>query len=129
MIATDDINPNRQGRPSPVKVAIFHLRSADAFQSLDFFKLFDAASGVIDADVIQRTDMQVQPGETLTIAGEFDPETTHVGVLAAFRDIDNADWRTVLALPEKTLTEKLNPFADKKLVVLVDGLAVSATVE
>ena len=129
LIATDNINPNRQGRASPVKVVIFHLRSADAFQSLDFFNLVNPDSGAIDADVIQRIDMQVQPGDTLSIAGEFDPETTHIGVLAAFRDIDNADWRTVLPLPEKSLTEKLNPFADKRLVVRIDGLAITAAVE
>jgi len=129
LIAADNINPNRQGRASPVTVAIFHLKSADAFQSMDFFNLFDADSGAIDADLIQRTNMQIQPGESLPIASEFDPETTHIGVLAAFRDIDNADWRTVLPLPEKKLTEKLNPFSDKRLVVRVDDLSVSATVE
>ena len=129
LIATETVNPNRDGRASPVTVVVFHLKSADAFMSQDFFNLYDKDSGVIDADLIQRIDMQVQPGQTLPMASEFDPETTHIGVLAAFRDIDNAKWREIIALPEKSLMEKLNPFSDKKLIVTVDSLSVSAVVE
>lgn len=129
LIASETINPNRDGRASPVTVVVFHLKSADAFMSQDFFNLYDKDSGAIDADLIQRIDMQVQPGQTLPMASEFDPETTHIGVLAAFRDIDNAKWREIIALPEKSLMEKLNPFSDKKLIVTVDALSVSAAVK
>ena len=129
IIASESINPNRDGRASPVTVVVFHLKSADAFMSQDFFNLYDKNTGVIDADLIQRIDMQVQPGQTLPMASEFDPETTHIGVLAAFRDIDNAEWREIIALPEKSLMEKINPFSDKKLIITVDTLSISAVVE
>ena len=129
LIASADINPNREGRASPVTIVIFHLKSADAFLTKDFFNLYNADSGALASDQIQRIDMQIQPGQTLAIASEFDPETTHIGVLAAFRDIDNAEWRAVVALPEIGLVGKLNPFSKKKLVVSVDKLSVSAEVQ
>ena len=129
LLASTTINPNRDGRASPVTVVIYHLKSSEAFMSADFFNLYQPDSGVIAADLIRRTDMQVQPGQTLELSSEFDPETTHIGILAAFRDIDNASWRTLVEMPEKKLTEKLNPFAKKKLIVQVDELSVAARVE
>ena len=129
LIAADDINPNRDGRPSPVTVAIYQLKSPDAFMSLDFFNLYDASSGALAADQIQRIDMQVQPGQVLPLASEFDPETSHIGILAAFRDIDQAEWRAIVELPDKKLREKINPFSKRKLIVRVDSLSVSASVE
>jgi type VI secretion system protein VasD len=128
LIASESINPNREGRPSPVTVVILHLKGADAFLTQDFFNLYNADSGVLGADLIQRTDMQIQPGQTLSIGSEFDPETTHVGVLAAFRDIDSAGWRALVALPEKSLKEKINPFSKQKLIISVDELQVTAEV-
>jgi len=129
VVAADDLNPNRDGRASPVTVAIFHLKSGDAFQAGDFFNLYNPDSGIIAADLIKRTDMQIQPGQVLPIASEFDPETTHIGVLVAFRDINNAVWRAVLPLPEKSLKEKLNPFSKKKLMINVERLSVTVGVE
>jgi type VI secretion system protein VasD len=73
--------------------------------------------------------VQIQPGQTLPIPSEFDPETTHIGVLAAFRDIDNSEWRAIVALPEKGLKEKLNPFSKQKLIVTLDKLSISAEVK
>lgn len=129
LIASATINPNREGRASPVTVVIYHLKSAEAFWAMDFFNLYNKDSGAIADDLIKRVDMQVQPGQTLPLASEFDPETTHIGVLVAFRDIDNADWRVVLALPEKGLMAKMNPFSNKKLIVNVEELSVTAEVK
>jgi len=129
VIASAELNPNRDGRASPVTVAIFHLKSGDAFQSGDFFGLYDPDNGIIANDLIKRIDMQLQPGQVLPIASEFDPETTHIGVLVAFRDIDNAEWRAVLPLPEKSLKDKLNPFSKKKLMINVERLSVTVGVE
>lgn len=129
LVTSDSINPNRDGRASPVTVVIYYLKDGNAFMTLDFFNLYDPDSGALAADLIQRTDVQVAPGQTLPLASEFDPETTHIGVLAAFRDIDNAQWRAIIAVPEKGLKDKLNLFSKKKLVVTVDTLSVSAVVE
>ena len=97
--------------------------------SAGFFNLYQADGGAIDADLIQRIDMQVQPGQLVELNSEFNPDTTHIGILAAFRDIDNASWRALVEMPDKSLTEKLNPFSKKKLIVQVDELSVTAGIE
>lgn len=129
LVASEDSNPNREGRASPVTVVIYQLKSAEAFSSGDFFNLYQADSGMLGADLIQRTDMQIQPGQSLEIASKFDPETNYIGVLAAFRDIDSAQWRAVVALPEKRLRDRINPFAKKRLAVNVDALSIEAKIE
>jgi len=126
--AVEDLNPDYQGRPSPVKVIMFQLSAADAFDNADFFSLFDPESGVLGGDELARTEMLLQPGESREWEAEFDEATIAVGVVAAFRDIENAQWRASVVLAEKGITDKLL-FKKKKLKVTVDSLAVSVTTE
>jgi len=126
--AVEELNPDYQGRPSPVKVIMFQLSAADAFDNADFFSLFDPESGVLGGDELARTEMLLQPGESREWEAEFDEATIVVGVVAAFRDIENAQWRASAALVEQGITGKIL-FKKKKLKVTVDSLAVSVTTE
>lgn len=129
LIAAGNVNPNRNGRASPVKVVVFHLRNSEAFLAGDFFSLYDRKSAVLADDQISRVDIQITPGQQRALGSEFDPETRFIGVLAAFQQIDQANWRALLPLPETKLREKLNPFAEKKLRILVEDLSVNASIE
>jgi len=122
-----ELNPDYQGRPSPVKIIIFQLVSADAFNSADFFSLFDPESGVLGGDELARTEIMLQPGETREWEPEFDPETQFVGVIGAFRDIENAQWRASMALAERGMAAKI--MRKKNLKIAVDSLAVSVSTE
>ena len=39
--ADPSVNPDRGGRPSPIVVRVYELKSVAAFNSADFFSLFD----------------------------------------------------------------------------------------
>ena len=125
--AVETLNPDYQGRPSPVKIIVVQLKSADAFNNADFFSLFDAESGVLGGDELARTEMLLQPGETREWVPEFDPETEFVGVVGAFRDIENAQWRASAAVVERGITAKI--MRKKNLKIAVDALAVSVSTE
>lgn len=125
--AVEGLNPDHQGRPSPVKIIVFQLASADAFANADFFSLFDPESGVLGGDELARTELLLQPGETRRWEPEFSDETLFVGVIAAFRDIENAQWRASVALTGQGIAAKL--FKKKKLKIAVDTLAVSVSTE
>ena len=95
VVAAADVNPDFQGRASPVKVIVYQLRASDAFLAGDFFSLYDANSELLAADLIDRQEFLLQPGETRVFNSEFDPETRFIGVIAAYRDIENAQFRGV----------------------------------
>jgi type VI secretion system protein VasD len=123
LTAAEDLNPDYQGRPSPVNLIVFQLTSADAFSTLDFFSLFDPEAAALGGDMLSRTQMLLQPGEVREWEADFEKETRYVGVIAAYRDIENAQWRAVVELPEKGLIGRF--FKKNKLYIAVDSLAVT----
>ena len=125
MTAVELLNPDYKGRPSPVNVIVFQLASGDLFQNADFFSLFEPEASVLGGDVLGRTQMLLQPGEVREWEAEFSKETQFIGVVAAFRDIENAQWRASVALPRKGLIGRL--FRKTKLRIDVDALAVTVS--
>ena len=123
--AAEVLNPDYQGRSSPVNIIVFQLTSADAFANADFFSLFDADAAVLGGDVLGRTQLLLQPGEGREWNTEFDRETRFVGVIAAYRDIENAQWRATVALPKKGFIGRF--FRKNKLKIVVDTLAISVS--
>ncbi len=122
-----ELNPDYRGRPSPVVLIMFQLRALDGFQNADFYSLYEPKPEVIAADVISRTQMTLQPGEARPFEGEFDEAARYIGVVAAFRDIENAEWRDVVELPQKGFFKKF--FSKNKLKLQLEALAVSLSLE
>jgi type VI secretion system protein VasD len=114
------VNPDIVGRPSPVAVKIYQLRTAGGFQSADFFGLYSNATAVLGPDLIASRDVVVRPGESTRFDEEIDPRTRFVGIVAGFRDVQNARWRAVVPVPAKGL-------ADHVLEVRLNNLAAEAS--
>ena len=124
---SEDLNPDYRGRPSPVTLIIFQLKSADAYQNADFFSLYAPDSGPLGGDLIARSQRMLQPGQSFDIEEQFDEEARFIGVVAAFRDIEHAEWRGLVELPQKGFFKKV--FSRSKLLIELQSLAVVAKVE
>lgn len=120
------LNPDVNGRPSPVRVYVFQLRTSGAFESADFVSLYQKPDAVLGADLLSSDNFPVQPGSSRAWSAELDPATRHLGVVVAFRDIAQAQWRAGLSLPEEDVADYL---ADRRLSIRVDELAVSMSLE
>lgn len=113
--AAGDINPDPSGRPSPVVLRVYQLAAPTQFQSADFFQLFDKEAPTLGPDLVGREDLTIAPGGTRVLTIPLKPNAQAIGIAAAFRDIDQATWRALVAVPP-TKTTKLK--ADvKKLEV------------
>jgi type VI secretion system protein VasD len=93
------VNPDARGRPSPIVVRMFELKSLAAFNASDFFSLFDRERETLGADLVAREELQLQPQEQRSFDRVLQSETRYVGVVAAFRDLEQARWRS--AIPVK----------------------------
>ena len=103
--ASADANPDGTGRPSPVVVRVYQLRTDAAFASADFFALYDDDQKVLGQELISRDEYVLAPSESRVIDVAVSGDTRFVGAIAAFRDIRNAQWRTaVAAVPQKAMT-------------------------
>lgn len=113
--AARDLNPDRNGRPSPIVFYIYELESSQEFGAADFFELTDAGSPRT-AGILSRHERQISPGDRMRFDDEVSPDTRYLGVVAAYRDIQNARWRASASLLEGTANE---------LEITLDQLTVS----
>jgi type VI secretion system protein VasD len=97
----EDVNPDPGGRASPVVVRVYQLRSLDAFKSADFFAIYDNEVATLGQTFVQRDEFELQPGMKQDYDYNIDPSTKYIGVLVAFRDLDNARWRSFVQLPDE----------------------------
>jgi len=116
MTAAADINPDATGQAAPVTVRIYQLASTTAFDQADFFQLYNNDQAVLGADLLGRDEVTITPGGTQQLVKDLKPGVTAVGVVAAFRDIQHANWRATAAPPANKTTA---------ITVAIQGLNVT----
>lgn len=114
---SDDINPDASGRASPLVVRVYELRSADTFRSAGFFDLYDEPDSVLEQDLLSTNEVLLRPElvETLPTM-TLNKNTRYIGIVAAFQNIDEAEWKMVL---------DANPRGYKDIKIVVDGLKLN----
>jgi len=105
LVVSSDVNPDSDGRPSPIVVRVFQLRNDGEFASADFFALYDKEKETLGATLVAREEYVLSPGEVRRFELALNPEARFLGAVAAYRDIRAAHWRALTQAPEKTLTD------------------------
>lgn len=96
-------NPDHTGRPSPVIVKVYELRSDLAFSQSDFRPLFETPVQVLGADLLAADELVLVPGEARRITYDPVEGTRFLGLLAGFRQMERANWKVVSTIdPEGT---------------------------
>ena len=103
--ASDQINPDLNGRPSPVVIRLLELKHPVAFENADFFSLYQRAKESLAQDLVVSEELELRPGETLALKLSVEPGSRYVGVLAAYRDLPQSQWRYVVPVTALELTE------------------------
>lgn len=97
---SNDLNPDRVGRPSPIVIRLYELKVDTAFNNANFFALYDSDKDILGDDLVKVEEMEVAPDKTITLPRKkFDMDSKMLGVLAAYRNLDNAKWRATVATP------------------------------
>ena len=98
--ATVDVNPDMQGRPSPIILHIMELSSDEQFSRLDYMGLTQPSGAGLGTDLLGKNQLVLQPGDTKALPMELNPMTSAIGLVAGYRDIDNAAWRKVIPITQ-----------------------------
>jgi len=98
--ATVDVNPDLQGRPSPIILHILELNSNEQFNRLDYVSLTQPSGAALGPDLLAKNQVVLQPGQKQVLPMELNPMTTTIGLVAGYRDIDNATWRKTIAITQ-----------------------------
>lgn len=120
-----NVNPDHQGRPSPVSVKIYQLIDISGFQEADFFSLYDDGPKTLGKDLISVVERELQPGAIYEFTTVIDEDTRYIAVLAAFRNIERAQWRMAVGLPEEEFFDFLR---SRVLQINLTDLTISTAI-
>lgn len=104
LTGNDLLNPDINGRPSPVVVRLLELRNPVGFETQDFFSLYGRGSESLGQDLIAAEELELRPGQSRHLKLRATPAGRFVGVLAAYRDLPETRWRYVIELRARDLT-------------------------
>lgn len=100
LTASDHLNPDLNGRASPIVVRLFELKHPVLFESADFFSLYERAKETLAPDMVASEEMELRPGQTVELKLSVEEGSRYVGVLAGYRDLSDTQWRyTVQVTP------------------------------
>ncbi|MBS7706444.1 type VI secretion system lipoprotein TssJ [Chelatococcus asaccharovorans] len=116
VVAGLSVNPDGDGRASPVVVEIFELSSLTPFQEADFDSLYTKEKQTLGENLLATHSTIVSPGASKTVTATMAPQTTALGVIAGFADLDGLQWRGAL----QTL-----PGKDVRVAIAIDGAGIT----
>ena len=105
LTASDQLNPDVNGRPSPIVVRLFELKHPVAFENADFFSLYERATESLAPDMVATEELELRPGETVELKLRVESGSRYVGVLASYRDLPDTKWRYTQQLPPAEVTD------------------------
>lgn len=105
LTASDQLNPDLNGRPSPIVVRLFELKHPVAFENADFFSLYERAKESLAPDMVATEELELRPGQTVELKLSVEEGSRYVGVLAAYRDLPETKWRYTLQVAPLHITD------------------------
>ncbi|SDR77794.1 type VI secretion system protein VasD [Halopseudomonas sabulinigri] len=95
---SERLNPDINDRPSPIVLQLIELKNPVAFEHADFFSLYQRPREVLAPDLVAIEELELRPGEERTYKLAASPDSRYLAVLAAYRDLPQAQWRIVVPL-------------------------------
>ena len=119
--AANYLNPDVNGRASPIVITIYELSSSLTFKNAGYYCLAQNADAALKSTLIDKHTIEAQPAQIISLVEKLSPNTKYIGITAAYRNISQKRWKEIIKLPPK----------DKKLYihVIVQSSGLVATLE
>jgi len=101
--ASKQLNPDIEKRASPIVIRIYQLTQIDTFNNSDFFALYENDQNILAKDLKFREELEIKPDQSMIKTLEINSASKYIAVLAAFRDLDKAQWKSFVEI------DPLNP--------------------
>ncbi|QKX18929.1 type VI secretion system lipoprotein TssJ [Microbulbifer sp. YPW1] len=115
----NDVNPDSDGRASPVVLRVFMLADDRQFSREDFLNLYENADSRLGKDLIDTVILkEFAPGEQRIEQLALTPEVKYIGLLAEFVQYQDADALMLLPITD----HKKNEYA-----ITLEGTRMAST--
>lgn len=99
--SSNRLNPDLNGRPSPVVLHLIELKHPVAFENADFFSIYQHPRETLTPDFVSLEELELRPGERRSVKFSVAEGSRYLGILAAYRDLSGGEWQTVVPLRPK----------------------------
>lgn len=117
MVASSELNPDYRGQASPLVVRFYELTNITDFNAASFFALYEQDSQLLGAELKNREEFVLLPGETKEFNRELNMDTRYVAIIGAYRDIDKVTWRASIETPKNNTTKTIFKFTRQGIVI------------
>jgi len=92
-----DINPNDKGRPSPLFVRLYELKTKKMFNRADFIGLYERDKEVLGADLVAKQELKrLVPGVSREEKFVLNKETRYIALFAEFLHYKTAKYKIIV---------------------------------
>lgn len=117
-VSTAQTNLDKKGQATPVRVGLYQLKALDNFQDSDFFTLTAGNDPVLNNDIAKTDSFILKPSETRTLSIKPEAGVTALGFVAAYREIDHADWQKIYTINNEDIRPWYKKMFSKKPTTL-----------
>ena len=108
MQAANYLNPDENGASSPIMVSVYELKSPAKFEQGTYEQIANNSSQYLGQDLIDKQTLEIHPGTSKSLNSIISPGTTYIGIIAAYRDLDQSKWRSLVKLQDSDSSISLN---------------------
>ncbi|WP_448213880.1 type VI secretion system lipoprotein TssJ [Colwellia sp. MEBiC06753] len=116
--ASDSINPDIQGQPSPVLVRVYQLANNVNFENATYDSLFQSNQNTLGGEYISLNEYLIHPDSKNNVELQISENAKYIGVAVGYRSVEMVTWRTIVKVPEGKF------WRDAGLEIKVDKLSV-----
>ncbi|MBS0422979.1 MAG: type VI secretion system lipoprotein TssJ [Proteobacteria bacterium] len=96
----------------PVVIRLYELSSLAAFNSADFFSVFNDYKTTLESELITSEELRVTPGQKQKFNRTLNINTRYVGVVAAYKNLEESQWRASAAIPPNEIAPEIYIFLE-----------------
>lgn len=102
----------------PVVIRLYELRSLAAFNSTDFLSVFNEYNSAFGNELLYSEELRLIPKMRHKYIRPLNLDTKYIGVVAAFRDLEHAQWRAFTPIPLKEKTPEIYIFVKENTITI-----------
>ena len=99
LVASSDLNPDINGRPSPLALTIYQMKNSSTFKKTDYVSLAENSKSLLEGDLIAVNTVIINPGQTLKLNYSIAEGEGAFGIVAGYRVIDASTWQLAYDYP------------------------------
>jgi type VI secretion system protein VasD len=128
LVSRSSLNPSGSGQSLSTVVRIYQLKTAQAFEQLNYTQLQTGDKDALKADLLATKDVVLRPDASASISEPMSSDAQVVGIVAFFRDAGReSTWKLVVPKAQWKKTDPVKIEVSDNTLSVVD--AVSAPVK